>query len=566
MPHKALNKRSSHLFTAIGKNQLPLSATNLIVEHPRTSKFYLLPKMHKPGNPGRPIVSACSCPTELLALYLDHITAPFVRSLDSYVKDTTHMLNILDSFRFRDVDRQRLIITMDIKSLYTVIPNEGGLRALQYYLDKREILEPPTDTLLRMAELVLTLNTFEFSGEYYKQTGGVTMGSRLGPNYACLFVGHEEERILSSYTGIKPDLYKQYMDDVAGAASCSEEDLRQFLEFASSFHPNLEYTWSVSTDKLPLLDIYMKPQANRIATSIYYKATDSHSYLNFSSSHPYSCKSSIPYSQFLRPRQICSNDADFDIEAAKMETFFAARGYPNDIIRRGRERASTKSRAEILKSDAANNIAKDRVPFVTTFHPSNLVVEKIISRNFRILREDSRTSKIFNKPPLKAFRRAKNLKDLLVRNSLPRNLPHQSPGTFPCNRTVCRTCPHVNSSSTIETPKGHVYITGHFSCITEHVVYCLSCTKCPSIVYIGETGRRLADRFREHRRDIINGRNDLPVPAHFNQPNHTLEDMKVAVLKAGLANQEYRKKQEMRLIFKYGTVSPRGLNQDFSFT
>ena len=108
--------------------------------------------------------------------------------------------------------------------------------------------------------------------------------------------------------------------------------------------------------------------------------------------------------------------------------------------------------------------------------------------------------------------------------------------------------------------------TGHFSCITEHVVYCLSCTKCPSIVYIGETGRRLADRFRKHRRDIINGRNDLPVPAHFNQPNHTLEDIKVAVLKAGLANQEHRKKQEMRLIFKYGTVGSRGLNQDLSFT
>ena len=85
-------------------------------------------------------------------------------------------------------------------------------------------------------------------------------------------------------------------------------------------------------------------------------------------------------------------------------------------------------------------------------------------------------------------------------------------------------------------------------------------------MYVGETGRRLADRFRERRRDIINGRNDFPLPAHFNQLNHTLEDMKVAVLKAGLANQEYRKKQEMRLIFKYGTVSPRGLNQDFSFT
>ena len=36
------------------------------------------------------------------------------------------------------------------------------------------------------------------------------------------------------------------------------------------------------------------------------------------------------------------------------------------------------------------------------------------------------------------------------------------------------------------------------------------------------------------------------------EANHTLEDMKVAVLKAGLANQEYHKKQEMRLIFNMG--------------
>ena len=90
--------------TAIKNNQLPPSATNLIVEHPHTSKFYLLPKTHKPDNSGRSIVSACSCPNELLAVYLDQLTAPFVRSLDSYVKDTTQMLNILDSFHFRDGD------------------------------------------------------------------------------------------------------------------------------------------------------------------------------------------------------------------------------------------------------------------------------------------------------------------------------------------------------------------------------------------------------------------------------------------------------------------------------
>ena len=86
------------------------------------------------------MVSACSFPTEPLAVYLAHLTTPSVRNLDSYVKDTTYMLNILDSFQFRDGDRQRSSFTMDIMSLYTVIPNAEGLRALQYYLTRERSL------------------------------------------------------------------------------------------------------------------------------------------------------------------------------------------------------------------------------------------------------------------------------------------------------------------------------------------------------------------------------------------------------------------------------------------
>ena len=149
------------------ENHLPPLATNLIVEHPRTSKFYLLPKIHKPDNPGRPIISASFCPTEQLGVYLNHVTSPFVGSLDSYVKDTTHMLNILDSFHFSDDAVQRLVSTMDIKSLYTVIPNGEGLCALKYYLDKRRELNHLHSP--SYAELVLTLNTFEFNGEFYKK-------------------------------------------------------------------------------------------------------------------------------------------------------------------------------------------------------------------------------------------------------------------------------------------------------------------------------------------------------------------------------------------------------------
>ena len=64
----------------IVKQEMPATASNIIITTPRTSCIYFLPKIHKPNNPGRPIVSACSCPTELICSYLDTIMSPFVRS------------------------------------------------------------------------------------------------------------------------------------------------------------------------------------------------------------------------------------------------------------------------------------------------------------------------------------------------------------------------------------------------------------------------------------------------------------------------------------------------------
>ena len=108
----------------IAKQELPTTAKNLIITTPTTSCIYFLPKIHKPNNPGRPIVSACSCPTELISSYLDKIMAPIVKTLPSYIKDSQHALEIFRDFSF--LDQNKLIFTMDITSLYTVIPNDEG--------------------------------------------------------------------------------------------------------------------------------------------------------------------------------------------------------------------------------------------------------------------------------------------------------------------------------------------------------------------------------------------------------------------------------------------------------
>ena len=119
----------------IAKQELPATAKNLIITTPRTSCIYFLPKIHKSNNPGRPIVSACSCPTELISSYLDKIMAPIVKTLPSYIKDSQHALEIFRDFSF--LDQNKLIFTMDITSLYTVIPNDEGLRALKHFFDQR---------------------------------------------------------------------------------------------------------------------------------------------------------------------------------------------------------------------------------------------------------------------------------------------------------------------------------------------------------------------------------------------------------------------------------------------
>ena len=70
---------------------------------------------------------------------------------------------------------------MDITSLCTAIPNSKGLHVLKYFFNQRPIKKPSSETLLRLAEPVLTLNCFSFGDNYYKKISGVAMGTKMGP-------------------------------------------------------------------------------------------------------------------------------------------------------------------------------------------------------------------------------------------------------------------------------------------------------------------------------------------------------------------------------------------------
>ncbi|KAM9296686.1 uncharacterized protein PAF06_017613 [Gastrophryne carolinensis] len=73
------------------------SVLQLIPEDPKVACFYMLPKVHKPGNPGRPIISGIGTLTENLSGWVEHILKPLVRGTPSFIQDTTHLLNRLSA-------------------------------------------------------------------------------------------------------------------------------------------------------------------------------------------------------------------------------------------------------------------------------------------------------------------------------------------------------------------------------------------------------------------------------------------------------------------------------------
>ena len=229
------------------------------------------------------------------------------------------------------------------------------------------------------------------------------MVTKMGSSYANFFVGYIEHKFFNQYNGLKPEHYRRYIEDCVGATSSTREELNQFITALNSFHSALKYTWEISNTSLT----FSRYQSFcRSRTSVHYKPTDSHSYLLYSSSHPSHVKNSIPYSQFLRLRRLCSEDSDFSFKSEEMCNFFDKRGYPASVVQAGHHRAQQIDRQSALQTSQKEN--NNRIPFTLTFHPHNHAVKSIILKNFKLLQNDPDTGRIFSQPPLISFKRDKN--------------------------------------------------------------------------------------------------------------------------------------------------------------
>ena len=61
-------------------------------------------------------------------------------------------------------------------------------------------------------------------------------------------------------------------------------------------------------NRINFLDVNERIRNIQVEADLHIKPTDTHQFLDATSCHPYHCKKSIPYSQALRYKRICSDN------------------------------------------------------------------------------------------------------------------------------------------------------------------------------------------------------------------------------------------------------------------
>ena len=130
-----------------------------------------------------------------------------------------------------------------------------------------------------------------------------------------------------------PLVWFRYIDDIFFIWIHGENELKSFMQKINQFHPNCSITFDSSKNEIAFLECKLNLFENKLTKDLYVKPTDTHQYLDYTSSHPESTlKKSIVYSQTLRLRRICSFEIDFLKDKNEMKSWFLKRGYPERLI------------------------------------------------------------------------------------------------------------------------------------------------------------------------------------------------------------------------------------------
>jgi len=297
------------------------------------------------------------------------------------------------------------------------------------------------------------------------------------------------------------DNWKRYLDDGFIIWRWNAEKLNQFKTILNSLDVNITFTMEVSNEQISFLDVLIIKREEKIYTDIYYKPTDSHQYLNFSSCHPRAVKRAIPYNLARRICVICSDLSTRLNRLEELKTILSKQGYPVSLINDGISNALKLNRSLLLQTKHKSKSDSDSIiPFVHTYNPKNTNVLPVLSHTNSILQNDEKTKDIFRDNKfINSRRQSKNLKHILCPSKFITR--QEIPMVKRCKDSRCGTCEVLLEGCEYNFNGTIFKIQTSMTCSTQNVIYVLTCMGCNQF-YIGETGNTLRERTRIHKEQI----------------------------------------------------------------
>ncbi|XP_041420430.1 uncharacterized protein LOC121394203 [Xenopus laevis] len=546
----------------------------LTTDFPKIPFLYTLPKIHKSlsAPPGRPIISAVGSLFQPIAIFIDHYLQPIVQQMDSYVKDTTHLLTMLKELR---VPPDSILATMDVSSLYTVIPHEAGIAVCREALSRIQVDGPPVEFLIALLDLILSHNYFMFNDKFFLQVAGTAMGSNVAPSFANLCMESYEKTVFLPRGGSNIYFYKRYIDDLLLVWGGTARELTDFHASLNEGDSPIKLTLSHDTQTIDFLDVTLYKQGEGLGTTLYKKPTDKNSLIQAQSHHPTHMSRGVLYSQFLR---IIRNNSDRNMAQTQLTTLteqFVARGYDRTLVIEQRRRAELKTQDDLLKPGLNTRRAPPDLIFSTQWTEISGETKRALRNRWEIIQSDQ-SLPFANQRPLLAYKRGRNLGDLLVTKDVfvpPRtgttwlDRPLKK-GCYKC--AGCLTCSGMLQGAQFSHPSTGVKFDRHrVTCTSDHVVYMAWCP-C-GLYYVGKAGTSYRERMNNHRCAIrmalTSGKADQPVARHWLKLKHSLPQFRhmiidhVPVPRRGGNRGLMLIQRETQWIFKLDTLAPKGLNE-----
>ena len=178
---------------------------------------------------------------------------------------------------------------------------------------------------------------------------GCAMGTICAPAYTNIFMAQFEMQHIYPHIKNKSILYLRYIDDIFMIWTRTKQKLLIFLEKLNNKYKTIKFEYNISHSDIFLVTLIYKDKNSTLQTTLYRKPTDQQSYLHAHSDHPKSLKRSIPYSQALRIKTICSTLTEYKKHCAILKQNFIDRGYKENILKDKIDEVDNIDRKDLLR-------------------------------------------------------------------------------------------------------------------------------------------------------------------------------------------------------------------------